>query len=133
MYLFVIAKMKLFVAVFALIAVVAAQELYTSKFDNIDVDEILKSDRLFKNYYQCLMDEGRCTPEGNELKKILPEALETNCAKCSEKQRDGAIKAFGYLSENRPTEWKTLRDRFDPEGKYIEQYREEAEKNGIKF
>ncbi|EDS38046.1 serine/threonine kinase [Culex quinquefasciatus] len=126
--------MKFFVAIFAaLLAVAAAQELYTSKYDSVDVDEILKSDRLFKNYYQCLLEDGRCTPEGNELKRILPEALETNCAKCSEKQRSGAIKAFGYLSENRPEEWKALRARFDPENKYLEQYREEGEKNGIKF
>ncbi|XP_058447049.1 ejaculatory bulb-specific protein 3-like [Malaya genurostris] len=123
--------MKFFVAIFALLAMVAAQDLYTSKYDNIDVDEILRSDRLFKNYFQCLMDEGRCTPEGNELKRLLPEALETNCAKCSEGQRNGAIKAFGYLNANRPEEWKALRAKFDPENKYIEQYREEATKNGI--
>ncbi|XP_053696135.1 ejaculatory bulb-specific protein 3-like [Sabethes cyaneus] len=125
--------MKLFVAIFALLAVAAAQEVYTSKYDNIDVDEILRSDRLFKNYFQCLTDEGRCTPEGNELKRILPEALETNCAKCSEGQRNGAIKAFGYLNANRPEEWKILRMRYDPENKYVEQYREEAEKVGIKL
>ncbi|XP_055542296.1 ejaculatory bulb-specific protein 3-like [Wyeomyia smithii] len=129
--------MKLFVAIFALLAIAAAQETpastYTSKYDNIDVDEILKSDRLFKNYFQCLTDEGRCTPEGNELKRILPEALETNCAKCSEGQRTGAIKAFSYLNENRPEEWKVLRMKYDPENKYIEQYRDEAEKNGIKL
>lgn len=41
---------------------------YTSKFDNINVDEILRSDRLLNNYYKCLMEEGRCTAEGNELK-----------------------------------------------------------------
>ncbi|XP_055637922.1 ejaculatory bulb-specific protein 3-like [Toxorhynchites rutilus septentrionalis] len=125
--------MKFIVAILAVVAVVAAQDLYTNKYDNIDVDEILKSDRLFKNYYQCLTEEGRCTSEGNELKRILPEALETNCAKCSTKQRATAVKAFGYLSVNRAEEWKTLRTKFDPEGKYIEQYREEAEKNGIKL
>ncbi|XP_058821019.1 ejaculatory bulb-specific protein 3-like [Topomyia yanbarensis] len=125
--------MKFFIAIFALLAVVAAQDVYTSKYDNIDVDEILRSDRLFKNYFQCLMDEGRCTPEGNELKRLLPEALETNCSKCSEGQRNGAIKAFGYLIENRPEEWKALLAKYDPENKYIEQYREEAAKNGIKL
>ncbi|XP_058062023.1 ejaculatory bulb-specific protein 3-like [Anopheles bellator] len=124
--------MKLFIVVaLALVAAVAAQDKYTSKYDGIDVDEILKSDRLFNNYYKCLMDEGRCTPDGNELKRILPEALQTNCAKCSEKQRAGAIRVLNYIIENRKDQWKVLQKKFDPENKYIEKYREDAKKEGI--
>jgi len=44
---------------------------YTSKYDNIDLDSILKSERLLNNYYKCLMDEGPCTPDGQELKSKL--------------------------------------------------------------
>lgn len=52
------------------VAYVAArpEEKYTDKFDHINVDQILQSDRLLTNYYKCLMDEGRCTAEGTELK-----------------------------------------------------------------
>uniref|UniRef100_A0A182MAD2 Chemosensory protein 3 n=1 Tax=Anopheles culicifacies TaxID=139723 RepID=A0A182MAD2_9DIPT len=126
--------MKLFVAIaFALLAMVAAQEQYTTKYDGIDLDEILKSDRLFNNYFKCLMDEGRCTPDGNELKKILPEALQTNCAKCSEKQRSGAIKVINYVIENRKEQWDALQKKYDPENLYVEKYREEAQKEGIKL
>ncbi|KFB39469.1 hypothetical protein ZHAS_00006963 [Anopheles sinensis] len=126
--------MKLFVAIaFALLAIVAAQEQYTTKYDGIDLDEILKSDRLFNNYFKCLMDEGRCTPDGNELKKILPEALQTNCAKCSEKQRAGAIQVINYVIENRKEQWDALQKKYDPENLYIEKYREEAKKEGIKL
>jgi hypothetical protein len=32
------------------------------------LDSILGSDRLFTNYYKCLMDQGKCTPDGNEMK-----------------------------------------------------------------
>ncbi|XP_053677304.1 ejaculatory bulb-specific protein 3-like [Anopheles nili] len=124
--------MKLFVAIaFALLALAAAQEQYTTKYDGIDLDEILKSDRLFNNYFKCLMDEGRCTPDGNELKKILPEALQTNCAKCSEKQRSGAIKVINYVIDNRKEQWDALQKKYDPENLYIEKYREEAKKEGI--
>ncbi|XP_035915893.1 ejaculatory bulb-specific protein 3-like [Anopheles stephensi] len=124
--------MKLFVAIaFALLAVVVAQDQYTTKYDGIDLDEILKSDRLFNNYFKCLMDEGRCTPDGNELKKILPEALQTNCAKCSEKQRAGAIRVINYVIENRKEQWDALQKKYDPENLYIEKYREEAKKEGI--
>ncbi|XP_053696126.1 ejaculatory bulb-specific protein 3-like [Sabethes cyaneus] len=121
-------------SVCALLAFAAAQEeQYTSRFDTIDLDEILKSDRLFRNYFQCLMDEGRCTPEGNELKRVLPEALETNCAKCTEKQRQDGLRAIRYMTENRPEEWKALRARYDPEDKYFTLYVADAEKEGIKL
>ena len=46
-----------------------AEEKYTTKYDNIDVDEILGNPRLFKNYVNCLLEKGNnCTPEGKELK-----------------------------------------------------------------
>ncbi|XP_055545336.1 ejaculatory bulb-specific protein 3-like [Wyeomyia smithii] len=103
----------------ALLAMVAAQDSqYTTKYDNIDVEEILRSDRLFNNYYKCLMDEGVCTPEGNELKRVLPEALENKCAKCSEKQRETSTKVINNLMENRPEQWKSLRAKYDPDNKY---------------
>ncbi|XP_052896118.1 ejaculatory bulb-specific protein 3-like [Anopheles moucheti] len=123
--------MKLFVVVaLALVGTVAAQS-YTTKYDNVDVEEILKSDRLFNNYFKCLMDEGRCTPDGNELKRILPDALKTDCAKCSPKQRDGAIQVIDYLIKNRKTQWETLQKKYDPENKYLEKYRDQAKKEGI--
>ncbi|XP_050078776.1 ejaculatory bulb-specific protein 3-like [Anopheles maculipalpis] len=125
--------MKLYIVVaLALVGVVAAQQ-YTTKYDGVDVDEILKSDRLFNNYFKCLLDEGRCTPDGNELKKILPEALKTDCEKCSEKQRNGAIKVINYIIQNRRTQWDALQKKYDPENKYIEKYREQAQKEGIKL
>lgn len=64
--------MKFVIALSFLLAVAAAapaqESKYTTKYDGINLDEILKSDRLFNNYYKCLMDQGRCTPDGKELK-----------------------------------------------------------------
>lgn len=127
--------MKLFiVATFALVAMVAAQDSkYTTKYDGVDLDEILKSDRLFNNYYKCLMDQGRCTPDGNELKRVLPDALKTDCSKCSEKQKNGSNKVVNYLIDNRPTQWKSLQQKYDPENVYVNKYRDDAKKVGIKL
>uniref|UniRef100_A0A2M3ZE32 Putative insect pheromone-binding family n=1 Tax=Anopheles braziliensis TaxID=58242 RepID=A0A2M3ZE32_9DIPT len=126
--------MKLFVVIsLALFAAVAAQDKYTTKYDGINADEILKSDRLFNNYYKCLLDQGRCTPDGNELKRILPDALQTNCAKCSEKQRTGAIHVIDYMIQHRNEQWKVLQKKYDPEGKYTSMYREDAKKVGIEL
>lgn len=43
-------------------------DTYTTKYDGIDLDEILTSDRLLTGYVNCLLDKGPCTPDGKELK-----------------------------------------------------------------
>ncbi|XP_065073929.1 ejaculatory bulb-specific protein 3-like [Ochlerotatus camptorhynchus] len=119
------------VILFALIAMAIAQDGYPTKFDNIDVDEILQSDRLFKNYFNCLMDAGPCSPEGNELKRYLPDAISTGCSKCNQKQRELTVKVAMFLIEQRPEEWIALRGKFDPDNVFAEMYREQAAKFGI--
>lgn len=47
---------------------VALGQQYTDKYDNIDLDQILRSERLLANYVNCLLDKGKCTPDGAELK-----------------------------------------------------------------
>lgn len=127
--------MKLFVvALFALVAVTAAaDEVYTSKFDNVNVDDILKSDRLFTNYFKCLMDTGRCTPEGSELKRLLPDALKTSCKKCTEKQQVNTDKVLRFISSKKPKQWEELKAKFDPDNVYVVQYREAAAARGIEI
>lgn len=72
--------MKLFIifcclsSVFSVGVLVCAEEAqpvkggYETKYDNIDLDEILKNDRLRKNYIKCLLNNGPCTPDAQELK-----------------------------------------------------------------
>lgn len=110
-----------------------ADEKYTTKYDNIDVDEILKSERLFKNYYNCLIDQGSCTPDARELKNVLPDALQTECSKCNEKQKENADKVLRFIIENKKEEWKTLQAKYDPDQVYYNKYKDEAEKRGIKL
>lgn len=45
-----------------------AEEKYTDKYDNIDLDEILSNKRLLMAYVNCVLDKGKCSPEGKELK-----------------------------------------------------------------
>lgn len=45
-----------------------AGEGYDTKYDNVDLEEILKNDRLRRNYIKCLLNEGPCTPDAQELK-----------------------------------------------------------------
>jgi hypothetical protein len=47
---------------------ISRDEKYTTKYDNINLDEILASDRLIDNYFNCILERGKCTPDGVELR-----------------------------------------------------------------
>lgn len=44
------------------------KQKYTTKYDNIDLENVVKNERLLKTYVDCLLEKGRCTPDGLELK-----------------------------------------------------------------
>lgn len=48
---------------------------YESKYDSIDLDEMLANDRLRINYVKCLLNEGPCTPDAQELKSTCHPTL----------------------------------------------------------
>nr|QUP79548.1 chemosensory protein 2 [Monochamus saltuarius] len=115
----------LFVVVLALVVSIRADEKYTTKYDNVDLDEIIKSDRLLKNYVNCLLDKGNCSPDGTELKKVLPDALLTDCSKCSATQKNGSKKIIRHLIDNKADWYKELEAKYDKEGVYKKKYEEE--------
>ncbi|KAI5739535.1 hypothetical protein M8J77_020399 [Diaphorina citri] len=115
-------KSLVLVACLACIGSVLTSPAYTTKYDNVDLDEIIANDRLFTNYYKCLMDTGACSPDGAELKKVLPDAIATECGGCSDKQKEGAKKIFKFLIEKKPEEWKALESKYDPSGSYKAKY-----------
>ncbi|XP_031618432.1 ejaculatory bulb-specific protein 3-like [Contarinia nasturtii] len=125
------------IAILVTLAVVAAkpaaETTYTSRFDNIDLDKILNTKRLFDNYFKCLMDQGKCTPDGKELKKLLPDALKTNCAKCTPKQQEGTDRVLRFMINHKPEEWKQLKAKYDPEDEFVKKYREAAKARGIEI
>lgn len=90
--------------------------VYTTRFDYVNVDRFLSNTRLLNSYLACIMEKGPCTKEGNELKVILPDAIKTDCSKCTERQRVGIEKVTKYLSHNKKEQWKELVEKFDPEG-----------------
>lgn len=44
---------------------------YDTRYDYLDIDAILDSKRLVKNYVDCLINSQRCTAEGKALKREL--------------------------------------------------------------
>nr|AUF72992.1 chemosensory protein [Anoplophora chinensis] len=116
--------------VFTLVAGALSEE-YTSKYDNIDLDAIMKNERLLKNYIDCLLDRGKCSNDANELKKHIPEALETECAKCSERHKGGVRRVIKFLAENRKEWWNELVQKYDPDGTYRKKYQDLSKKEHV--
>lgn len=92
---------------------------YQTKYDSLDVEEILNNKRLVIHYVNCLLDRGACPPQGADLKRILPEALETNCLRCTEKQRDVIVRTIRRLRSEYPILWSELVSEYDPDGVYF--------------
>ncbi|XP_067004285.2 allergen Tha p 1-like [Anabrus simplex] len=106
--------------------VLADDEKYPQKWDNINVDEILTKDRLFNTYKECIMDSGdkNCSEDGKAIKTVLVDALSNSCAKCTEVQKNGARKAIKHLYLNKLELWKELASKYDPKGEYISKHPE---------
>lgn len=82
---------------------------YITKYDNVDVDMILKTPRLRNQYINCYLENGPClTADAKFLRDILPEALVTKCAKCTEKQIIILDKIINWFEENDKETWKSI-------------------------
>lgn len=110
--------MQLILACILLAGVTSAlpANTYPTQYDKVDLDRILHNERIFKKYVDCLMDRGKCTPDAKLLKDLLPDALKTDCSKCSTAQKKMAGKALEYILRNRRNVWNELLDKYDPDG-----------------
>lgn len=48
----------------------------------------------------------------------MPDALKTDCSKCSDIQKNRSEKVIRYLVKNRPADFERLTNKFDPTGEY---------------
>ncbi|RZF45593.1 hypothetical protein LSTR_LSTR015768 [Laodelphax striatellus] len=98
---------------------------YSTMYDHINVDEILKNDRLFNRYFTCLTKKEAGNYDGKLLAATIPDALATSCAKCSDKQRKTAEQVIQYLYFNTRDKFDELAAIYDPEGVFRENFIDE--------
>lgn len=61
----------------------------------------------------------------------LPDALETDCSKCSDKQKSGSTKVIHFLIDNKKEDWEKLEARYDPSGAYRIKYEAENKESDV--
>lgn len=60
---------------------------------------------------------------------IVPDAIQTECAKCNERQRKQAGKVLAHLLQYKPEYWKMLVEKFDPNNVYLRKYMADDDEN----
>ncbi|XP_031826174.1 chemosensory protein 1 [Nomia melanderi] len=108
-------SLMLFVSVLSVILAVTYAdededtETYTSKYDDINVDEILTNSKLRKQYENCYLDKGPCvTPDAVYFKDKFVDIFTTNCKKCTAKQVQFYDKIVSWYAENDQDTWNTI-------------------------
>ncbi|XP_045501653.1 allergen Tha p 1-like [Colias croceus] len=108
----------------------ARPDTYTNKYDGIDLKEILNNRRLLVPYVKCALEQGKCSPEGKELRSHIKEALENYCGKCTDAQKNGTRLVITHLINHESDFWNQLVHKYDPSKKYVTKY--ESELKSIK-
>lgn len=62
----------------------------------------------------------------------MPDAIETDCSKCSPKQKEGSEKIIRYIIDNKPDYWEELQKKYDSNNEYKKRYMQMKMKQGEK-
>ncbi|XP_031765911.1 allergen Tha p 1 [Galleria mellonella] len=103
----------------------AQSEQYTDRYDSLRIDDVLANKRLTAAYIKCMLEKGKCTAEGRELKSHITEALQNGCSKCTQKQLAGVKKVIKHLINKENAYWVELTDMYDPKKEYRHKYERE--------
>ncbi|XP_046970568.1 allergen Tha p 1-like [Vanessa cardui] len=117
--------MKLLFLIAALVPTIMYTHAQNDRFSSVNIEEVLSNKRLLSAYIKCMLDKGRCTPEGKELKSHISDALQTGCENCTDMQKDGVRKVISHLVKKEKEYWNQLVEKYDSEGIYSEKYENE--------
>ncbi|CAH2042436.1 unnamed protein product, partial [Iphiclides podalirius] len=110
-------------AIIATIVVLVGADFYSSRYDDFDVQPLLENDRILLSYTKCFLNQGPCTPDAKDFKKVIPEALETNCGKCTTKQKQLIRQVIKAVMGHHPESWAQLVDKYDKDKKYRDAFK----------
>ncbi|XP_047118040.1 ejaculatory bulb-specific protein 3-like [Schistocerca piceifrons] len=128
-------RLSIALSLLALLAApAAAQDKYPDTFDQLDMKALLSDKARIEAAIQCLDEDGdgACRPAGKLLKSVLAEIVKTDCAKCTETQKEKVGSFFAHVSQHYPEQMKKLLDKYDPSKEYRAKYAQKWAADGIK-
>ncbi|XP_072766205.1 ejaculatory bulb-specific protein 3-like [Anoplolepis gracilipes] len=104
------ARLSYIIAIIGIALVcVFAEELYSSQFDDVDINAVFNNPKLRRQYYKCMMDIAPCrTADAKFFKEIFGDALQTECRKCTEKQKQILDFVIDWYTKNNPAELQAM-------------------------
>ncbi|KYN27880.1 PREDICTED: ejaculatory bulb-specific protein 3-like [Trachymyrmex cornetzi] len=97
------------IIVVALACVYAEKEFYSSRYDDVNIQEILENEKLRAQYYNCFLGTAPCkTADAKFFAGVIGEAMQTQCRKCTEKQKNLLDTLVDWYTKNRPEEWEAF-------------------------
>nr|QHN69076.1 chemosensory protein 4 [Sirex noctilio] len=101
-------------------------DYYTGRWNDINTKDIIDNARLFKKYKECVISNSAvgCPKEALELKRVLPEALETVCAKCSHVQVTKVQDTLSHICKTRKPDFDEILAKIDPEKTFRPRFEE---------
>ncbi|CAG9837572.1 unnamed protein product [Diabrotica balteata] len=93
-------------------------------FRKVNVDDVLKSDRLVKNYVDCMIGSKSCTAEGAALKAIWRKILDDPCKEtCSQEDKRKVQKCIKHLYVNHRNWYDELETTLINDEEYQKRYK----------
>ncbi|KAL4714988.1 hypothetical protein ACJJTC_003139 [Scirpophaga incertulas] len=102
------------------VLVVTLAETYSDKNDSLDVEALVTNQEALHSLTQCFLDTGACDEISAAAKKVLPEATQTACAKCTPAQKHMLKRYLEEVKKTSPADFEALKQKYDPQGQYIE-------------
>nr|WBW64306.1 CSP1 [Frankliniella occidentalis] len=102
-------------ALSVLVLAEAVDKYEEGRFAHINVDEVLGNQRILGSFIKCFLDEGPCTADSRDMKKLLPEVIDSKCERCTDNQKKMMAKAVKHVKDNRPDDWERLTNKYDPD------------------
>nr|AND82448.1 chemosensory protein 6 [Athetis dissimilis] len=98
---------------------VQAEDKYSTENDDLDIDAVVANIDTLRGFVGCFMDTVTCHEVAADFKKDIPEAVETNCIKCTDAQKHIFHKFLLGLKEKLPSDYEAFKNKFDPENKHF--------------
>uniref|UniRef100_D2SNX6 Chemosensory protein n=1 Tax=Heliothis virescens TaxID=7102 RepID=D2SNX6_HELVI len=101
------------------VAAVHAEDKYSTENDDLDIDAVVANLASLREFVGCFMDAVTCNAIAADFKKDIPEAVSTQCAKCTDAQKHIFYKFLLGLKEKLPNDYQAFKIKYDPDNKHF--------------